>query len=581
MKIAKSIKVISFDAFDTLVMRILKPEDLYQCIEKYLVNTKGERFKDFAKKRVRAECQLKNRSDSYTLDEIYSTTEYSIEEQHELSKTEREFEINNIVEKPEGKRLYREVLDTSKTIVCTSDMYLDAKTIEAVLNKCGYNEIFKVYVSCENGKTKRTGELFSVVCRDLKIEYKELVHIGDSIRSDFLMPIAKGIHVKKISKKNRIRTKQEYYYQLGFSLFGVLLYEFCKWIHDQKVNKNLIFLAREGVFLSECYQELFPEDEFEILYISREAVSKGVALTALKSKTYRDATKVLKFQKRETVEKFIKRIGANNVEIENKLYNGKVKKTDLVEEKFEEILQYLGDNLLETVSEYDEVFQKYLCQILKEENLFVDIGWKGSMQEMISQYLKRNQIDYRISGLYMGIMDTNEKKGYWFNADNKICQYVLNFSGLLEILFMPCHGTTKGYKINDDGTVIPILGDSEFSKKSQKLIKEFQRGVLEFIARNKKLYKVYSEINRYEKSIIRFGNDIGKVEIENLGQLEFYDNGRTINLVEKASLWNPKQFFGAFSESKWKTAFLKKNVKIPLPYGSIVVALRRTMKKRI
>ena len=303
MKIAKSIKVISFDAFDTLVMRILKPEDLYQCIEKYLVNTKGERFKDFAKKRVRAECQLKNRSDSYTLDEIYSTTEYSIEEQHELSKTEREFEINNIVEKPEGKRLYREVLDTSKTIVCTSDMYLDAKTIEAVLNKCGYNEIFKVYVSCENGKTKRTGELFSVVCRDLKIEYKELVHIGDSIRSDFLMPIAKGIHVKKISKKNRIRTKQEYYYQLGFSLFGVLLYEFCKWIHDQKVNKNLIFLAREGVFLSECYQELFPEDEFEILYVSREAVSKGVALTALKSKTYRDATKVLKFQKRETVEK--------------------------------------------------------------------------------------------------------------------------------------------------------------------------------------------------------------------------------------------------------------------------------------
>lgn len=90
MKIEKSIKVISFDVFDTLVMRILNPEDLYKCIEKYLVNTKSERFKNFAKNRVRAERQLKNKSDSYTLDEIYSGTEYSLEEQHELANVERE-----------------------------------------------------------------------------------------------------------------------------------------------------------------------------------------------------------------------------------------------------------------------------------------------------------------------------------------------------------------------------------------------------------------------------------------------------------------------------------------------------------
>lgn len=233
---------------------------------------------------------------------------------------------------------------------------------------------------------------------------------------------------------------------------------------------------------------------------------------------------------------------------------------------------------MESVSEYHEVFQKYLCQVLKEENIFVDIGWKGSMQEMISQYLMRNQMDYRISGLYMGIMNTNEKKGYWFNDNKQICQYVLNFSGLIEILFMPCHGTTKGYKINDNGIVVPILGESEFSKESQKLIKEFQRGVLEFITRNKKIYKVYKEMNHYERNIIKFGNDVGKAEIENLGQLEFYDNGKTMKLVEKVSIWNPKQFLVAFSESKWKTAFLKRNIKIPLPYGCIVAALRQTME---
>ena len=145
MKIEKSIKVISFDVFDTLVMRILNPEDLYKCIEKYLVNTKSERFKNFAKNRVRAERQLKNKSDSYTLDEIYSGTEYSLEEQHELANVEREFEINNIVVKPEGKWIYREALDARKPIVCTSDMYLDSKTIQTILHNCGYDEITKIF----------------------------------------------------------------------------------------------------------------------------------------------------------------------------------------------------------------------------------------------------------------------------------------------------------------------------------------------------------------------------------------------------------------------------------------------------
>lgn len=85
-------------------------------------------------------------------------------------------------------------------------------------------------------------------------------------------------------------------------------------------------------------------------------------------------------------------------------------------------------------------------------------------------------------------------------------------------------------------------------------------------------------MNHYERNIIKFGNDVGKAEIENLGQLEFYDNGKTMKLVEKVSIWNPKQFLVAFSESKWKTAFLKRNIKIPLPYGCIVAALRQTIE---
>ena len=38
-----------------------------------------------------------------------------LKEQHELANVEREFEINNIVVKPEGKWIYREALDARKT----------------------------------------------------------------------------------------------------------------------------------------------------------------------------------------------------------------------------------------------------------------------------------------------------------------------------------------------------------------------------------------------------------------------------------------------------------------------------------
>ena len=66
-----------------------------------------------------------------------------------------------------------------KKVVVTTDMYLDRDTIERILQRIGA-EYDRLFISCESGKTKLSGELFEVVLHDLKIESNDICHIGDN-----------------------------------------------------------------------------------------------------------------------------------------------------------------------------------------------------------------------------------------------------------------------------------------------------------------------------------------------------------------------------------------------------------------
>ena len=67
-------------------------------------------------------------------------------------------------------------------------MYLKSDTVRLILTNGGYNlDGVNVYVSSEYAKTKRTGSLFKTV---LSLEYvapRDIIHIGDNWRSDWLI----------------------------------------------------------------------------------------------------------------------------------------------------------------------------------------------------------------------------------------------------------------------------------------------------------------------------------------------------------------------------------------------------------
>lgn len=60
---------------------------------------------------------------------------------------------------------------------------------EEILQNCGYDLAdVPIYVSSEYGKTKRSGNLFRTVLEHEEVEASKILHIGDNLISDYLMP---------------------------------------------------------------------------------------------------------------------------------------------------------------------------------------------------------------------------------------------------------------------------------------------------------------------------------------------------------------------------------------------------------
>ncbi len=559
------IKYVSFDVYDTLIKRTIPLHEIYDLMEKEL------KIDNFKNKRIKAEeLAKKNCGNNYNIENIYQYFDDNLTniDKEKIIKLEKEYEIKNSTVDTNGLYYYNKYKDKYK-IICISDMFLDKKTIKKILKINGY-EVYKLYVSCEENKSKKESNLYKKVINDLNINKNELLHIGDALRSDYLNPKLLGIKSKLI----RNNQYNEYYYNnLGYSLFGPLIYEFCHFIYDNiEKNYKLFFVSREGDFYRKCFNILYPDIETKMIYLSRKSILSSIF--GLFKKNNIDRTNLMNYislKRNETVYDFIKRLGLNPDKYKCSLANYNIKLNDLFKSKMIDYFlecKYLKDDLLDNL----ELFNKYIDATLSDNNILVDIGWKGSMQNLLSKYIEITKSKKKIKGLYLGVMDKKMKDGYLFNENNDVCQNVLNYSGLLEVISMPNYGTTIGYKSMNE-KIYPIFAPSEFTKNSAKIIKNIQEGIECFL--NKMLLfdnKINIDKEKIIKSLNNFGNNPTLKDIKYLKKLNFYDNGISYNLVEPIKLSKLKE---NFLNTKWKSAYLKELLKIKLPYGKIIIWLRK------
>lgn len=325
-KIAKSdATCISFDIFDTLITRPLyDPTDLFVFLNP-IFSEKIDNSVMFSKIRVEGEELARNyygKKFGYvdiSIDEIYDFLEkyYPLSENiwNEMKACEKQLEIDFADVRNTGKELYDLAISSGKRVCLITDMYLDRKTIETILQKNGIVGFEKIFISSEKRKLKNDGALFRAMLSDISIESNCVLHIGDTWDADIegskkvsvnniFLPKAKDVFENRIHDKTTNRCAdiaksicEEYMdydnvrnnlgfrcmqaviankyfdnpyrtfheksdfnidpYFIGYYVLGMHMMGIVKWIGDVLISKGknrIIFLARDGYLPAKVFE---------------------------------------------------------------------------------------------------------------------------------------------------------------------------------------------------------------------------------------------------------------------------------------------------------------------------------------
>ena len=432
----KNIKYVSFDIFDTLIQRpFFVPTDLFILLNKYFREyTNGISGMDFSKIRVYCEQLTRERIENekcqeITLDEIYDTIEkeYNIDKSviTKMKNKEMEYEIRFCTRRNTGYELYTLALAMGKKVIFTSDMYLSKETIEKILDKNGYSDNEKIYLSSELKFSKSKGDLFKYVLNDLKIEGSEMIHIGDNYRPDVEMPRKFKINSKHLPKSTDVAQNQEkvnlfskmftqsmpfwrdnaaamdfigirtmfamaankYFdnpfiafnehsdfnadpYLIGYYILGMYTFAISKWLLDETAGQsytNMVFMARDGYLPMEAYKIMknfyanAPEEKY--LYVSRKALVPITIMSKLDFYKLPECINVTNHTPREIL-KYLKDCIKENCDAEKILKKNNID----IDKKIKDIFNFIKFIKVVIDNLYDE--QKHMNNLTKLKKYF-------------------------------------------------------------------------------------------------------------------------------------------------------------------------------------------------------------------
>ena len=312
--------VISFDIFDTLIMRrVLLPEDVYALVEAH-TNRVG-----FAKERVQAEREANRLAatlgSATTFDDIYSILQERLklpcEEVESLQVLELATEKKCLIPRSGTFALLEYARTLGKCVFLISDMYWPEEFLRDVLADFGIMGWDGLYLSSSCGCTK-AGGLYEFFRKD--VPEGNCLHIGDSEEADGVYPHLAGLDTWRLysvrdmlsaSAWHKVADRAEHLSErtimglltvkvmenpwalsgmegkskisggrdFGYVFAGPMLTAFLFWFLEQTRNccTHLLFSARDGWLLMKMYDILrleFPDEEWlpaTYFYTSRSA----------------------------------------------------------------------------------------------------------------------------------------------------------------------------------------------------------------------------------------------------------------------------------------------------------------------
>lgn len=617
MKNSKSIfkkidkcSVVSFDIFDTLLKRnVSSPESIFKITEILACKRGDAGYKGFYSKRISAgkAAASKSINGEAELNDIYAQlVDYSEEQRSFLKSIELETELKYLQKNIDIAEIYSYCVNKKKKIIVTSDMYLPSDFLKSVLSKNGF-ECEKLYVSCELKENKSSGGIFKKIQADLSIKPSEIVHIGDNLKSDYLIPLKSGwnaVHIKNVSDNEkydkiedeviasyiRNNNSDDYFFNAGFSLLGPLLLRFSFWLKEQTtVNKDdmLLFLSRDGQIMQKAYNALFEnETDNKYIYVSRKALNTAMLW---KHPEFSGLKNYITVTNSFTIASFLSRVGLEPESFEERLSDFGLKTLDEYyqddfwdDQNVKRFYASIKDEVIKNSREQFAFLKKYVYQLDISGNIgIVDIGWRGSMQKRLNEFFADNKEfgAEDINGYYFGIETSDDNMhGFLFEGKKTRNKTVIDAGfGLFETFFLAHEGTTLSYRAKDN-KIVPVIDEYEIhDEKIKEKLDRMHSGAISFIKGIKNLditevhEKGYVSKNYFDGfSDLIFKPD--KRDIKCLSSIPFNDTVNSKIVVEKGFFYyllHSRDFAKDYHAAAWKIGFLNKNCNSFIPWGSI------------
>jgi len=526
--------VISFDLFDTLLHRnCSKPRDLIDFIggNKNVLN-----YKNFTELRLLTQSKLEKNGRSAHIIDIYNSLnkrlklpQYKIKK---LIKIECDYEKNFTLVNKCIKKVFDLCIKNKKKIYITTDFHLSKKEIGKILKFhkiFGYKEIIS---SCDYGLFKADGDLFKVLKR--KAREKNIIHIGDNLKSDIFGPRIEKIKSYKIStprdlilnsniqdiyanikndndkicagliqnklyefSSNNLKMSKNYksfnisLEDFGYIFIGNIIYEYLLWIsHQIQINKisNIFFASREGYFLSRIFNKFFNSNYKNVKYLR---ASRFLA-DNISFKNINDITE--SFKKHRYQGNF-KNLLLNRFDIQinkNDPYKKLIinTKTDL--KKLSSLLGNYIEKILNNSNKWRNQYLKYISCSKNSSNKIAicDISLFSTLQRSLGKISKNHYY-----GFYIPTQTNYEEKDKikFMKIDER---FEKNYFVLESILTAP-HGSFKYIKKNHKFIYQKKRSNQKFFKNRIKII----NGVIKYIQDVHKLNKE----NNFTKKNFQFG----------------------------------------------------------------------------
>lgn len=295
-------EVVSFDIFDTLLMRqVARPENVFDLVEARTRSSLGS-DRAFKSERAAAERTVGEACCAPTIEAIYRELAQRLalnaDETADLMATEIAVETQVLVRRETMVKLFEEAVAAGKPVYLLSDMYLGREILSRILEAKGIYGYRELIVSCDVGRTKRSGELFSWF-RD-RVGCGKLLHIGDDPVADRETPrqlgfktfaVASGYEMLLISPFARLlsrvaspsdalalglvvarafndpflfhrtegRLRVEAGDDLGYLGYGVMVTAILQWLFARtggQADATILFGARDGYLFHRLYARM-------------------------------------------------------------------------------------------------------------------------------------------------------------------------------------------------------------------------------------------------------------------------------------------------------------------------------------